>query len=400
MAKRKLNDWISGYLEYADESEPPLSYHTWVSISLIAGVLQRRTFFTWGYEIIYPNMYIVLIGPSGKCRKGTAMRMGYEIVKDVGIKIISEDITREAMIRNMKNSVENYLDPKDKKIRFHSSLSCFSEELSVFLGQNDIRFLSTLTNWYDSADKWTYETKGSGTDTIQGLCFNLLGATASDWLVSILPQEAIGGGFTSRVIFVVEEEKRKTLPKPIFNSRIHRLMQALKADLETIKTLNGPFVFTPETEELYINWYEEQDINNRKGNSAISDPRFAGYCERRATHLRKLCMIFSVSRGSDMVVLPDDFTRAYNTMVAVEVKMPRVFGGLGMARYSQITEKILTFLSRRRGRVSRSELMLNFYRDMDMETLEIIERTLEAMKVIKLELETESREMYYTYTGP
>lgn len=389
MTKRRLSDWISGYLEYTDESEPPISYNTWTAISLISSALRRRVFFKWGFETIYPNMYVVLIGPSGKCRKGTAMRMGYEIIKDLGIKIVSESITREKLIRNMKESVDNFMDPQTKKIHFHCSMSCMSEELSVFLGQSDVKFLADLTDWYDSKDKWTYDTKGSGTDTIQGVCFNLLGATAADWLVSILPPEAIGGGFTSRIIFVVEENKRRTVPKPMVSKRTLLLMEALKDDLERISTLAGQFVFSTETEDMYTAWYQDQDRLSAAGKPPISDPRFAGYCERRVTHLRKLSMIFSASRGNDMLITPDDFERALNCMKAAEVKMVKVFSGLGSARYSQITDKILTYMQGRK-QVSRAELVANFYRDLDMETLKIIEQTLEAMKVIKIVIDPKS----------
>jgi len=396
--KRRLNDWLSGYLEYADESEPPTSYHTWVGVACIASTLQRKVFFKWGFETLYPNMYIILIGPSGKCRKGTAMRMGFEILKNVGVKIVSESITREALIRQMKTSVNSAIDPNTNTVNYHCSLTCFSEELSVFLGQSDVKFLADLTDWYDSKDKWTYETKNQGTDTIQGLCFNILGATAADWLVSILPQEAIGGGFTSRIIFVVEENKRRTLPKPAFTKRTRLLMEALKADLEHIGTLVGRFDFSPDTEEEYMAWYQQQDANTFKGIGPIQDPRFAGYCERRATHLRKLCMIFSASRGDDMIITQDDFKRALNTLKAVEVKMPRVFSGLGTAKYAQATEKILIYLASKK-QVQQMELLTHFYRDVDYETLKIIEATLEKMGVIRVMINPADKQVVYQYIG-
>jgi hypothetical protein len=381
--KRKLSDWISAYLEYTDESEPPISYNTWISISLLSASLQRRCSFRWGYETIYPNMYIVLVGPSGKCRKGTALRMGIEAIKVTKVKMVSESITREKLIRKMKESISNFTDPQTRAIKYHCSMTCISEELSVFLGQADVKFLADLTDWYDSKDKWTYDTKGSGTDEIQGLCFNLLGATAADWLVSILPAEAVGGGFTSRIIFVVEENKRRTLPEPIFNERTATLLKALRHDIEVIQTLAGRFVFSDDTKEMYTSWYQEQDAATMNGRPPIEDPRFAGYCERRATHLRKLCMIFSASRANDMLITPDDFERALNAMKAAEVKMIKVFGGLGSAKYSQLTEKILNVLSTR-GTMTRSQLLLHFYRDLDMETLKIIEETLSAMKVVRI----------------
>ena len=227
--KRELNDWISAYLKYVENTEPPISYHTWTAVSMIAGALQRKVYLNWGHDTIYPNMYIVLIGPSGRARKGTAMNIGKDILKDIGISMTSESITREALIRDMKDAVTNFPDATTGKVRFHCSLTALSEELSVFLGQNDIKFLADLTDWYDSRDSWTYRTKGSGTDKIQGVCFNILGATAPDWLQSILPQEAVGGGFTSRIIFVVEETKAGIhMDQPTNRPILHKVAGAHK----------------------------------------------------------------------------------------------------------------------------------------------------------------------------
>ena len=400
MVSRGLSDWISAYLEYVDDTEPPLSYHIWTSVSLIAASLQRKVYIRWGHETIYPNMYIVLIGPSGKCRKGTAMAIGRDLLTGISkIKICAEAITPEALIRMMKDATDNVIDPQNpSQIKFHCSVTAFSAELSVFLGQNDLRFLSHLTDWYDSNDLWEYRTKNAGVDEINGICFNLLGATAPDWLQSILPAEAIGGGFTSRIIFVVEEEKRKIVPKPMLTEMGKKLRVVLKEDLERINTLVGEITFTPEAENIYMSWYEEQNMNMKAGRPPIKDPRFAGYCERRATHIRKLCMVFSASRGNDMIITSSDFERSHELLKKTEVKMVKVFGGLGSAKYSHIIEKVLQVLIKEKT-VKRSELLRLFYRDLDSETLTIIEDTLSKMKVIKISLDLVGNEVTYTFIG-
>lgn len=396
MSSRQLNDWLSAYIEYTDETEPPLSYNVWTGISLIAATLERRVHIKWGFEKIYPNMYIVLIGPSGKCRKGTAMGVGKDIIKDVGIQLTSESMTREALIRAMQRAVSDYVNPDNKAIEFHCALTAISPELSVFLGQNDVKFLADLTDWYDSVDKWTYETKGAGTDEIKGVCFNLLGATAPDWLQSILPEEAIGGGFTSRIIFVVEENKRKTVPEPVLTARTSELRVALKGDLERMKLMAGEFIMTEEARSIYSAWYQKQDDNIRNGKPPLEDSRFAGYCERRATHVRKLSMIFSASRGGDLLIQADDFGRALLALEAVEKKMTKVFSGLGSAPYAKITEKLLTWFMTKK-LVSRSETIRQFHRELDMPMLETIEKTLQAMKVIQIKIDPEKSEAYYKW---
>lgn len=395
MSKRLLPDWIAAYLKYTEETEPPKSYHTWVAISVIAAALQRRTYLRWGRDTIYPNLYVILVGPSGRARKGTAMKMGWSVLREVkGVTLTSESITREALIRAMKGAVTNFADGKD--IRFQCAISCISPELSVFLGQKDIKFLSNLTDWYDSSDEWTYETKGAGTDAIQGVCFNLLGGTAPDWMQSILPQEAVGGGFTSRCIFIVEENKGKVVPKEVLTEEDKRLWLALRNDLEIISTICGEAKFDEEGEQAYLSWYTEQEKKISDGEFPIDDMRFAGYCDRRATHVRKLCLVMAASRGLDRTITKRDFDRALDVLEKAEIKMPRAFGGLGRSQYSEMTQLVIELLMKYE-RITRSDLLRLYYREIDTVTLKIIEETVEQMKIAKITRDVMNNEVIYEY---
>lgn len=399
MANRELGDWISAYLKYTDRSEPPLAYHTWISISMIAGALQRKTYLQWGFEKIYPNMYIILVGPSGRARKGLALGIGKDLMTGVtGIQMTSENATREALIRAMKTGVSNFQTP-DGQIHQHCSITCFSEELSVFLGQGDIKFLASLTDWYDSKDNWTYETKGAGKDHLQGLCFNLLGATAPDWLQSMLPQEAVGGGFTSRVIFVVEDKKSKTTPRHELSREELSLKDSLITDLNRINNLTGTFHFTPDGEQKYVDWYIAHDVKLNRGEYPVEDSRFNGYAERRATHLRKLMMIMSASRGDDMMLTPNDFDRADKILHSCELKMSRTFGGLGQAKYANATEKVMDYIRSMKAPVSRQDVMAKFYRDVDGATMRIIEEVMEQTGFVKITHMVSTGNKVYQWVG-
>lgn len=397
-SNRELSDWLTGYIKYTENTEPPLSYHTWAGISTVAGALQRKVWLEWGFEVIHPNMFVVLVGPSGKARKGVALGIAKSLLNEVpNISLSSEATTREAVISAMKRAITNFQAP-DGTVKFHCSLTCFSEELSVFLGQNDIKFLSTLTDWYDSKDVWRYETVGRGLDSLQGLCFNLMGATAPDWLQSMLPQEAVGGGFTSRVIFVVEEAKGKSVPKYNKTDEDRRLEGALIRDLERISQLVGSFKFDTGGEEAYVQWYESEDKRLANGELPVDDPRFSSYAERRATHLRKLMMIMSVSRGDSLIITRGDYDRALKILTTTERKMHKTFGGLGQAKYAAVTEKILEYI-RVLGTVSRTELMRKFYRDVDSQALKIIEEIMSMTKLIEITRVPTSGEVVYKWKG-
>lgn len=372
---RKLNDYISGYLEYCKDTESPTQYHLWCSIMAIASALQRRTHLKWGVETIFPNHYVVLIGPSGKCRKGVAMGICASIIQDAGIKCAAESITREALIRDFKDSNASY--STGDAIEWHCSLALFSEELSIFLGNKDVRFLADLTDWYNCKSEWTYRTKNMGTDKIANMCFNLMGATAPDWLTSILPQEAVGGGFTSRIIFIAENMKKQTVavPPPL-NAELY---DCLVNDLETITTICGEFKFSDDALNLYVPWYERQEDNPE-----MKDPRFSGYNERRATHIRKLAMICSISRSNELVITADDFNRAKLILEAAEKTMPRVFRGLGKARYSELTMHVFDFILQK-GSTTKGEIMRKFHNDLDDYTMDIVSKTLQSMKIVLVE---------------
>lgn len=399
MSKRVLKDWITAYLEYVEDTEPPRSYHLWTAISCIAGAMQRKTYFTWGFEKIYPNLYVILVGPAGKTRKGTAMNLGMDIFKELRLPTSAEKITREQLIKKLKEAVRTFSENVDgqKQPKIHCSLTAFSKELSVFLGQRDIDFLALLTDWYDCHDNWKYETKNSGKFEIKGIFFNLLGATAPDWLQSMLPVEAIGGGFTSRCIFVCEWEKGKIIPEPEVTEDMLKLRGALVADLQRIMLLKGNFEFSKESRKEYVKWYKLQDSMIRKGKAPIRDGRFGAYCERRATLIKKLGMIMSASRTTAGVIDIIDFNRARAIMETTERNMATVFGGLGHATTGNATYMVLEYISKR-GTVNKSEVMEFFYQDIDLTTLDIVERTLEVMKAITIK--HDKAEVIYTLRKP
>ncbi|KKN33316.1 hypothetical protein LCGC14_0805070 [marine sediment metagenome] len=402
---RVLTDWLAYYVDYACQpTESPVSYHQWIGLSLLAGALQRKGFIRWGHDKIYPNMYNVIVGPSGRTRKGMAMGIGMDILNQVpGIDITAEQVTREQLIRSMAGSLKMYRDEGSSIVKNHSSVTVFSPELAVFIGQSNVAFLADLTDWYDcggAKGTWKRETKNAGHDEIIGPFLNLIGATAPDWIQSMLPQEAIGGGFTSRVIFIVEENKRKVIPIPKVTIDHNKLRRWLIHDLIEISKSAGEFTLTPKALQAYATWYQEQENDADNGIYPIIDTRFRGYCERRATHVKKIAMLLSVGRGNSMEITEQDFDDARYMLARIEPKMDRVFGGLGSSPSAGAVHDVMRFIQSK-GEVTRTEVLNIFYRDIGSSSaLEIIEETLVAMKRIRAVRDTKKRETVYYATTP
>lgn len=374
---RKLADWLDSYMQYTDNSEPPKMYHTWTAISTLAAALQRKCFLNWGHLRFFPNMYIVLVGPPGKVRKGTAMGFGRAFLSKLGVKMSAESITREALVREIMNSQESIINEETGAISFHSSLTVYAPELVVFLGYNQQQLMMDLTDWFDCGQgpdgTWTYRTKHQGSDDIIGVWVNMIGATTPDLLRSCLSMDAIGGGLTSRIIFVFESEKYKSCPVPFLSAEAEQIGEDLYYDLEQIHMMKGQFKPSTDFIELWKEWYIHADKN-----PVFSDSRLAPYCERRPVHVMKLSMILNASRTEDMKVTAVDLSRAINIIETTERNMPQTFSGIGKSPHAEVLSRVMNVIGIE-GEISMKDLQRRFYNDADARVLELIVQTLVGM---------------------
>lgn len=375
---RKLEDWLETYTKYCCEiSEPPLSFHRWCGISLIAAALQRKCKVEWGPLTFYPNMYIVIVSPSGRARKGTAVSFYTSFAEELSIKMAAEAITREALIQALNRARNTELGELGV-METHSSLTIISPELTVFLGYNNHQLMSDLTDWYDCRNKWTYRTKTSSSDEIYGVWVNLFGATTPELIRTTLPLDAIGGGLTSRIIFVYEENKGRICPAPFLTPANTNTRADLLHDLEQIHMLRGNFKASKDFLENWIEWYSTDAQVY-----PFVDPKFGGYSERRPNHLMKLSMIISAARRDTKELRGEDFLTAKQFLLDVEQKMPNVFAGMGRLENADVVHNVLHEIIKSDS-ISYTELLRKFYRDADDLKMQNILQTLQASGFISI----------------
>jgi len=381
---RKLPDWIDAYMQFTENTEPPRLFRFWTAISVLASALQRKCFVQWGSSLLfYPNLYIVLVGPSG-VRKGTAMNPGLDLIEEIGkIKVAAQATSLQALIRRLKET--NYQDPdlNSGKMQFHSSMTIFSKEFTVFLGYHNKEMMSALCDWYDCDRKWAYETIARKKEEIVGVWVNLFGATTPSLIRSSLPIDAIGGGLTSRIIYVYEEKMEKIVLLPMETEEEKELKKSLLHDLDKITLLSGQFKYT----KGFLNYWSDWRVKAEE-NPPFYDDRFDGYISRRANHIMKLSMIMSVSRDSDenqMTLTTADIKRAVDVLEEVELKMQGVFKGYGRSDTADILQRVIAFLRMSKtSEVPIWQLAQHFRNDMDKLTMDRVLSTVEAMKMAKV----------------
>lgn len=317
MAERAIpGSWLNAYLAYTAESESPEEYHVWIGLSAIAGALRRKVFFNMGYFLLYPNLFIVLVGPAGRCKKSTAMRMGRSIAGEVpGVDFTVDSTTRERMIQDLSQSYKDGM----------SAVTAHSTEFASLLTSSGMDMVVFLTDIFDTPNEWTHKTKGGGTNKIKSPFLNLVGAATPEWIAKGLPLDTIGIGLTSRIIFIYQDTPRIRDPFPTLSAAQEAVKGLLVSDLIQISQLSGEYKFNDETKDMYREWYKERTVNP----NPTGDMRLAGYYERKPMHLIKTCMLVAASKRDDLIIIEEDFIQAMQLLTQAEASMPKVFSGVG-----------------------------------------------------------------------
>jgi hypothetical protein len=303
----------------------------------------------------------------------------------------AEAITREALIRELKTCTNT--QASDDAMYMHSSLTIFSQELTVFLGYSNMQLMADLCDWFDCRDMWTYRTKSQGVDEIHGVWVNLIGGTTPELIQTTLPRDAIGGGLTARMILVFAPRKGKTISIPHLTTEERSLGLLLEAELERINMLSGAFKVSQDFIDYWMEWYPEQDKN-----PPFEDSRFTGYIERRGMHTLKLSMILNASRTSEMIVTKYDLDRAIMLLGQVEKRMPQVFTGFGKNPSSDVMSQVMAFCSQHPD-TTMTEIMNHFYQDADKRTMDGIVLTLESMDFIRRTITPTETKIKFIYKG-
>ena len=335
-----MKDFFTEYMEYADlaHSEAPAIYHRWVCASILGAILGRGVHFQLGPHTIYPNQFMMLMGSPGT-RKGSAMGVGKGLLKATGYSRFAADKTsKERFLMDMKtmDTIYEYDDIESIELDAPSESYICSGEFTDFIGQNNMEFVTMLTNLWDNLSEYTQPKITGKSVKIDKPTVNLLGGNTVQGFALAFPPEALGNGFLSRVLMIYSEPTGIKIPWPLELCPTKKT--ALVERLKLIRELGGRFGVTPAAKKLGTELYSAE--------IPVDDPRFNYYAQRRYIHLLKLSLIMAAAElATDIDV--EHMCRA-NTMLAMAEKvMPRALGEYGKNKYAVVSGAILEYLMHR-----------------------------------------------------
>lgn len=338
---RNFDDWLKAYVDYAGYSEAPKRMHFWCGVSAIAACLRRRVWIDESYFRWYPNHYIIIVAPPGIVSKSTTVQIATNLLHRVpGINFGPDVMTWPALVEAFAKSAESF--EYNGSIVTQSALTLESSELGNFLDPTNRELIDLLVSLWD-CKQGTFKkiTKGSGSDTVLDPWINLIGCTTPAWIAGYFPEYVIGGGFTSRCLFIYTENKEKYVAYPHLDvpAGLSKKAELLTNDLEYISNrLIGPYALTPQALDFGKDWYITHYKDPHDG---LDGDRFGGYLARKQTHIHKLAMILAASQRDDMTITPLDLQTANHMLTDLETDMPKVFAKIGRSPTSIHTEKFL-----------------------------------------------------------
>jgi hypothetical protein len=361
--------WLADYMLFTLNTEPPDVFHFFAGCVAIGSVLGRNVYYDKGAYQIYPNLAVLIVAPSGKCRKTSACNVAMSLLRKGGGTVLADKATPEALTAAFQDKTE-------------SIATIYAPEFAVFLGKQKYQegMIPLLTALFDCPKEFKSVTITRGEVILYNAAFSMLACSTMDWIQTAIPRDAFGGGFMSRLLFVIQHDTPRIFPRPpAMNKELEsRLVQGLR----TLSGLRGEFHMTAEGEQWYDNWY----LN--RGESGNTDKQFAGYSERKPDHLIRLAMILSASGGSSLVLTPANLKRSLQILEWLELFLPGAFGEMNQNAFGEDQSRLLTQLKRKGGKMLHSDwLRLNSNRMRQREFRELME-TLKSAGLVEYDAPT------------
>lgn len=356
-----MPSFLSNFRSLGNGTEANPNYVIFSGLVALSSIVSRRVWLPMGHYDIFPNLYVVLVGPPG-LRKTTAMDLAKGLVRELNKRTakVSDDplvadltasdyplsaecVSKEKLIQDMRATERKLpgLLPEHSHNELYSPMTVMATELSEFLmvgGQGMISFLTTI---YDRS-VYDYRTKNKGQEYINGPYLNVIACTTPDWITMYMRDDIISGGFSRRALFIYETEEGRRIAIPKKTPEMVLSFGEMITYASDLIKVRGPMSLTPDATAYYIKWYDTQRIP--------VDTNVAGYFRSKHVQMFKLAMLISLSESTSLTITLDHMRLAFDLLGLMEQRLSAVFAGMGKNELHQVAHKGLEMLGAQQAR--------------------------------------------------
>ena len=375
---------------YTKNFTSPQSYIDLGYYWMINAALQRRVWYYDGDMALFPNLYLVFVGPPG-VGKGLVTKpvnnfLQYHKYEKAG-KIVrsnvgqefpplfpygADSITFEELMSSIAESIRR-IPNADGKIYSHTSYLFVLEELASLFKHKTSDVVKFLLNAYD-CDGYEYKTKHQGKDLIRKMCLSFFAGTQHDFLKEAIKHGIFGDGFSSRTIFCFENRPRfYAFHIAEFTEEQRQAKEEIIAWLKRLAGVFGPLTYNQEVREWLEDWYLKEHVKKLQNAHA----RMLPYLERMKVHLLKVAAAIHFSESLTYEVPLECFQKALALLNSIEAPMTAGLTMTGRNELHTIQRRVLNFIEGHQI-VTLKEVILQFGADLELDE---IYSTLDLLKV-------------------
>lgn len=352
---------------------------------MLAAVSGRRIFYqeggsdAYGQLIYYPNLFVCLVGPQGSRKSFAKDVVRDHVALDFPDLPMSASVdTREAITKFMGSdeALRAYTNEDNITIEYRP-IYIIINELVNFLSVNPAGMVNFLVDIFDRK-YFDVRTKGKGEDRILNPCVNVLACATTEYVADQLRSRILSGGLSRRMVFINETQENKRISRPRIPEGGHEAWERVKAHLQKIRTIVGPYHWADDVAaRAYNTWYE--------GMVLPADALMAGFYRSKHVQVLKITMLLDLASYTPTRKLTEEnFATAAGIVDSIEKGMEDLFLCSGRNELAAPQQRLLQLLERHDGMLTE-KIILRQDKDLNPMELPMVMNHLKASgRVVKL----------------
>ena len=299
-----VDNFIMQYLNYAVKmTDAYPEYHFGNVLNLLAVVSNRKIVVRFAHDVIYPNMWIFLLGDSTIARKTASIVVGLE---KIGVPVFGFDqwlpqsTSPEALVEELSNA------PRSSLVR---------DEAGGFLRELDKTYMSgfkdVLCSLYDNKDYHrkirTSQRKNSQTDfNIRDPFVNVLFATTPDVFKNYTNYLDVTSGWLVRFLYINPDHdkewkgyRKETLDDLNMRDNIRNQLEIIKIRIRDLPSVQA-YELSDDAIKFFTEWQRVTETNAM----LLRDKNKLRVLGRMHTYAVKVAMLILLGDNNNKTIIP------------------------------------------------------------------------------------------------
>jgi len=398
-----MDNFTDLYVSYCkDQTDAPVIYHKFISYFIVSSIVNRNAYVPFGFRRLYPNLFMLIIGPSTLKRKSWAQDIGLDLIRSINSNLmIYETSSRQSFLAEMADEERT---PRECGVVALDELKGFIEKSKGKHFQGFIQDLASMYTGQRIKYRRGVKNKKEGDNEVDHIelnnpFLNLSACCSFDWLTESIQASDIFGGFFARFLWVISNEPNLN-PMLWPGSSDPEKRRSLINKLQSIQSALVGAEFKPSEAALAVwgDWYRSFRLKTQNS-------RWDANYERLTAIAMKLALLNAIIRleASDTLINPESHTiEPIDLHKSIAIVTDTLQGyreiTLGDTKTAVMMDKVLKYIVKN-GKCTRSAL-LRGVRGINADFLDTVQRTLEQADQITITPAITDREIEIMVYAP